>query len=144
VRVSVFAAAFHPKAVVCFLTFALRFGVLVGFPCPSALIRKWQARDLDLAKVKHAKVEQFSRQTSERQRRQKEMATPAVQNEVKRDTGRLLAPTAASGAGALTTDELDAAEYRRNNAGAHGATMALSGRDLHHNGRAVPAWMKHG
>ena len=104
----------------------------------------WQERDLENAKNKHAKVEKVSQRQMERIRRQKKAAAPSVQNDVARDSNRLRAPTVASEAAALTADELDAAEYRRENVGAHGSAMALTGRDLSTLGRAVPIWMKHG
>lgn len=110
---------------------------------PIALLKKWQERDLEKAKNKHAKVEEVSQRQAERVRRQKEAAIPSVQRDVTRDSNRLLAPTVASEAAALTADELDAAEYRRENIGAHCSAMALTGRDLNTLGRAVPAWMKH-
>ena len=94
-----------------------------------------------MAKDKHVNAHQFERQLAERSRRQHHIE-PELEHEVKRDKNRLLAATTSSGSGAITHDELDAMEHRRHNAGAHGSTVAMNGRDLSHHGRAVPNWMQ--
>lgn len=59
-----------------------------------------------------------------------------------RDPQRLLSGTKASELNKLSYEALDAAERRRSTAGAHGGSVAMSGRDLQYAGRATPQWMK--
>lgn len=69
-----------------------------------------------------------------------EASVPTV--EVERDPARLLAATKASERNALSYEALDHAERRRTSAGAHGAAVPMSGRDLQFAGRATPQWMQ--
>ncbi len=87
------------------------------------------------------KVDQTRSKQTQRERSIKEAAVSAAV-EVERDPARLLAGTKASKQSALSYEALDQAERRRSGAGAHGAAIAMNGRDLQFAGRATPQWMK--
>lgn len=92
------------------------------------------------AKARADKLDQTRAKLTQRERSIKEAAVATV--EVERDPERLLAGTKASKLNALSYEALDQAERRRSGAGAHGAPVAMSGRDLQYAGRATPQWMK--
>ena len=106
----------------------------------TAALRQRQAKDLLVAKARADKVDQTKAKLTARERTIKEAAVVTV--EVDRDPQRLLAGTKASKLNALSYEALDQAERRRSGAGAHGAPVAMSGRDLQFAGRATPQWMK--
>ncbi len=108
-----------------------------------ASIRRLQVRDMETAKHRHEKLSDASQRQTERQRKVHEYALALPRKfEASRDANRILLATKASDAGALGSDALDAAEYRREHSGAHSGVVAMSGRDLQFMGRAVPVWLK--
>lgn len=110
------------------------------FSLETAALRQRQAKDLLVAKARADKVDQTKAKLTARERTIKEASVATV--EVDRDPQRLLAGTKASKLNALSYEALDQAERRRSGAGAHGAPVAMSGRDLQFGGRATPQWMK--
>jgi hypothetical protein len=108
-----------------------------------AELRKRQERDLALAKERKEKLSQASLKKNYRDRRLTDLLSnvePIAAAE--RDPHRLLSATKASEAAKVYAEDLDAAEQRRATIGAHGASIAMSGRDLTFIGRAKPTWMR--
>jgi len=102
------------------------------------LIKQRHERDLELARQRKVKADQTNARKNEREHRLHEQAE--YEGEV---ASRLLDSTKASQRQRMTDEELDAAEHRRQTVGAHGANVAMTGRDLKFGGhRATPSWMK--
>lgn len=106
------------------------------------VLKMRQARDLEIAKEKLSKKDAMVQKMNEREQKQKEMHVSVLDKEVTRDPNRLLSGTKASEANKLSYDDLDDAERKRTEAGAHGAKVAMNGRDLKFSGRAIPEWRK--
>ena len=107
---------------------------------PEALLRL-HLRDLQLVRQKQEKQELLSARRMDRQRKVAE--APVVGRVAVRDKQRLLRPTKASDAGRVTLEELDDSSTRRKTQSAHNQVVAMSGRDLQFQGRAVPVWCRH-
>jgi len=106
------------------------------------VLRRRQTRDLELAKTRSEKIDQSNQKKTMRERSVREAAVVVSSTEAERDPSRLLARTKASESNSLTYEGLDQAEQRRRSAGAHGAPIAMTGRDLQFSGRATPQWVK--
>lgn len=105
-----------------------------------ALKRRYKS-DLEKAKTRKAQADMAKNMQFERERRFSELPGADLLD-VQRDPARLLTGTKASEAARVTETDLDAAHHRRESAGAHLASMAMTGRDLLHVGRGTPAWMR--
>ncbi len=96
---------------------------------------------MELAKMRKGKADQQAMKKTERER--KLSSGPNLYDgEVQRDPSRLLHATKASEAAKIHEEDLDAAQSRRANTGAHSAPVAMSGRDLAFGGKATPTWMR--
>jgi len=109
-----------------------------------ALLRRRASQDREIAEKKRRlreereRVEQ-GRELKFREQLQKQQERTAQKP---RDPSHVLAPTTASRANQLSPEELDEREHRRANGGAHSASVAYGGYDLHQGGRAVPSWCR--
>jgi predicted nucleic acid-binding protein len=106
-----------------------------------AEIRRRRARDKKIALERQKKVSQYQKELAPRAEKISQIEiTPEVI--AYRDPNRLLELTKASQAQKLTDIDLDLAERRRTEAGAHARRIPFSGRDLQFGGRTKPAWCK--
>ena len=87
-------------------------------------------------------MEAAAQKKNQREKTIMEAAVPVTGLPAERDPQRLRSATKASEGNRLTYEALDQAQQRRGSIGAHGANIALSGRDLQYAGRATPQWMK--
>lgn len=111
----------------------------------AAEIMRRRQRDIELGKVRHAKVVEKAQEPLLRQHKQKEIEdkiSAELFSRIGRDTSRLLSKTKVAIAQHVSRELNDQAANLRINASAHSRPIAMSARDIRGGVRATPAWCR--
>jgi hypothetical protein len=106
-------------------------------------MRRRHIQNLEKAKEKLSKAQVAKDGIKSRLDRQMELGKMASLSVVGEHVeSKLYSATKASVSHRMTSEELDAAEIRRQSKGAHEGRVAYGGYDLKFAGRAIPAWTR--